>query len=74
MSLRVLVRPGVDVFPSRITFAPIQSEAKAFYGVGDFPINSLSLVYMIVYIPMGFFAAQVIDRQSMSRLLASFLL
>ena len=44
-----------------ITFAPITSQAAAFYGVSDLEIGLLSLVFMAVFIVMSFPASWVID-------------
>ena len=44
-----------------ITFAPITSQAAAFYGVSDLEIGLLSLVFMAVFIAMSFPASWVID-------------
>jgi len=44
-----------------ITFAPITGDAAAFYGVSDFAIGLLSLVFMAVFIVMSFPASWVID-------------
>ena len=34
-----------------ITFAPIASSSAIYYNVGDFAINSLSTVFMFVFLP-----------------------
>ncbi len=44
-----------------ITFAPITSEAMAFYGVSALQIDLLSLIFMIVYLFVSIPASYVID-------------
>ena len=44
-----------------ITFAPITSDAASYYGVSDFSIAFLSMIFMIVYIVISIPASWVID-------------
>ena len=44
-----------------IIFAPITSEAVAFYNVPALQIDLLSLIFMIVYIAISFPASYIID-------------
>ncbi len=44
-----------------ITFAPITSQAAAFYGVSDLDIGMLSMSFMIVYVLVSIPASWVID-------------
>ena len=44
-----------------ISFAPVTSEAAAYYGVSDLSIGLLSLSFMVVYIFVSFPASWVID-------------
>jgi FLVCR family MFS transporter 7 len=44
-----------------ITFAPITSEAVAFYGAPAIQIDLLSLIFMIVYIFVSLPASYIID-------------
>ena len=44
-----------------ITFAPITSEAVAFYNVSPMQIDLLSLIFMIVYLFVSFPASYIID-------------
>lgn len=45
-----------------ITFSPFASHARTFYGVESIAIDSLSTVYMMVYIPFVFLSSWLIDR------------
>ncbi|MBN1329042.1 MAG: MFS transporter [Candidatus Heimdallarchaeota archaeon] len=45
-----------------ITFGGVTTESATFYGVSNFRILMLSLVFMIVYIPMNFPACWFIDK------------
>ena len=45
-----------------ITFAPITSEAVAFYNVPALQIDLLSLIFMVVYIFISFPASYIIDK------------
>mmetsp|Transcript_3494 Transcript_3494/g.4814 ORF Transcript_3494/g.4814 Transcript_3494/m.4814 type:complete len:444 (+) Transcript_3494:1752-3083(+) len=44
-----------------ITYAPIASLVMDRYNVGAFAVNSLSLIFMILYIPFVFVASWIID-------------
>lgn len=44
------------------TYAPITSHAMEFYGVDEFYIILISLMFLIVYIPITFLAAWLIDK------------
>jgi MFS family permease len=44
------------------TYAPVTSHAMKFYGVDEFFIILLSLVFLIVYIPTTFLATWLIDK------------
>ena len=44
-----------------ITFAPITSQAAAFYGVSELDIGMLSMCFMIVYVLVSIPASWVID-------------
>jgi len=44
------------------TYAPVTSHAMEFYGVDEFYIILLSLIFLIVYIPVTFFATWLIDK------------
>jgi len=44
------------------TYAPITSHAVEFYGVDEFYIILISLMFLIVYIPITFLAAWLIDK------------
>ena len=50
-----------------ITFAPITSQAAAFYGVSDLYIGLLSMSFMIVYIVVAIPASWVIDTYGIRR-------
>jgi MFS family permease len=45
-----------------ISFAPVNSLAQAFYGVDKLSIDLLALSFMIVYIPITFLSAWIIDK------------
>jgi cyanate permease len=45
-----------------ITFAPITGDAAVFYGVSDFRIGLLSMVFMMVYVVISIPASWVIDK------------
>jgi len=45
-----------------ISFATVTLEATAFYGVEEFDILLLSMIFMIVYIPVTFLASWVISK------------
>jgi len=45
-----------------ICFAPIVAQVRERYSVGDFAVNFLSLIFMILYAPGTFLATYVIDR------------
>ncbi|MBN1881242.1 MAG: MFS transporter [Deltaproteobacteria bacterium] len=45
-----------------ITFAPITSAAVEFYGVTEFWIGMLSMIFMIVYLIMSIPASYIVDR------------
>lgn len=45
-----------------ITFAPVNSQAQAYYGVGKLEIDILSLTFMIAYIPVTLLASWLIDK------------
>ncbi len=44
-----------------ITFAPVTSQATAYYGVSDLAIGMLSMIFMIVYVLISIPASWVID-------------
>ncbi len=45
-----------------ITFAPVTIGAMAFYNVDEFSIVSLSLIFMIVYIPVTFLSSWLVEK------------
>ena len=45
-----------------ITFAPVTIGAMAFYNVDEFSILSLSLIFMIVYIPVTFLSSWLVEK------------
>ncbi len=45
-----------------VSFAPVTSHAMKFYGVTEFKIIFLSLIFLIVYIPVSFLASWIIDK------------
>ncbi|MFW9952435.1 MAG: MFS transporter, partial [Candidatus Thorarchaeota archaeon] len=45
-----------------ISYATVTLEAAAYYGVGEFDILFLSTIFMIVYIPVSFFATWFINK------------
>lgn len=45
-----------------ITFAPVNSIAQNYYGVGKLEIDLLSLTFMVVYIPVTLLASWLIDK------------
>lgn len=45
-----------------VSFIPVTSLAMKFYGVDEFSIILLSLIFLIVYIPVTFIAAWLIDK------------
>ena len=45
-----------------ISFAPVNSLAQVFYGVDKVSIDLLALSFMIVYIPITFLSAWIIDK------------
>ncbi|MHA2290254.1 MAG: MFS transporter [Promethearchaeota archaeon] len=45
-----------------ISYATVTLEAAAYYGVGEFEILFLSTIFMIVYIPVSFFATWFINK------------
>lgn len=45
-----------------ITFAPVTIGAMAFYNVDAFSIVSLSLIFMIVYIPVTFLSSWLVEK------------
>ncbi|KAI0211863.1 Solute carrier family 49 member A3 [Lamellibrachia satsuma] len=44
-----------------ITFSPIADVTAAYYDVGDMAVNWLSLIFLVVCIPLGLFAAWLLD-------------
>jgi len=47
------------------TFAPISEASKDYYQVGSMAINSLAMLFMIVYVPGIFPSAYVIDNYNL---------
>jgi MFS family permease len=45
-----------------VTFTPVISHAMVFYEVDEFKIIFLSLIFLIVYIPVTFLAAWLVDK------------
>jgi MFS family permease len=45
-----------------ISFAPVNSIAQTFYGVDKLSIDLLALSFMVVYIPITFLSAWIIDK------------
>ncbi|MFX0105193.1 MAG: MFS transporter [Candidatus Hodarchaeota archaeon] len=45
-----------------ISFAPVRSFAETFYGVDTLSIDLLAMSFMIVYIPITFLSAWIIDK------------
>lgn len=45
-----------------ITFAPIADVTQEHFGVSAFAVNSLSLVYMLAYMPFVFVASWLLDK------------
>jgi len=44
------------------TYAPVTTHAMEFYGVDEFLVIFISLVFLIVYIPITFLATWLIDK------------
>ena len=45
-----------------ISYATVTLDSAAYYGVGEFEILFLSTIFMIVYIPVSFFATWFINK------------
>ena len=54
-----------------ISYAPIIADAKAYFNVGDFAIGTLSMVFMIAFIPLSLPASWLIDVRGMRFSLAT---
>jgi MFS family permease len=50
-----------------ITYAPITGPAAAYYGVNDFKIGMLSMIFMIAYIPLSIPVSWLIDTYGFRR-------
>ena len=45
-----------------ITFAPISANVEMFYGVGTLAVNSLSMAFMVLYLPGSIISSYLLDR------------
>jgi MFS family permease len=59
--LAVFMLINVTIQMLWIAYAPITGPAAAFYGVGDFQIGLLAMIFMLVFIPLSIPVSWVID-------------
>eukprot|EP00128_Syssomonas_multiformis_P005363 Colp12_sorted_trinity150504_noHs@24612 len=48
-----------------ISFAPIQPSTQEYYGVSKLWVNMLSMIFMILYIPLGFTSSWALDAKGL---------